>query len=287
MKMKKIIVSVLAAVLTIGAASAQEPVLSGRVESKRFIALGEPSSVVRVTMVVRKESVRSGPYARYCNKLLGVIPPVSDKDIYSVANVTVSLGDASATPLKAQGLGVVSHIMSDTSFVKIPSDRTDSKVRSQEEMANLAAARIFTLRKVKYDLVSGYAGENVFGAGLADAIKRLDDMEQECLALFLGKQFVTEEVYTFDIVPQKGKNSYTVCVIADGEGVLPASASGTKIVLELASQTNIGNQSFAMSGKNTNVYRMPDMVRCTVKEGGRELGSAVIPVYQWGVDVEM
>ena len=63
--------------------------------------------------------------------------------------------------------------------------------------ARNAAAAIFSLRKHRLDLISGEAGENVFGAGLPVALERLDRLEQEYLELFLGRRVVTTETRRF------------------------------------------------------------------------------------------
>lgn len=70
-------------------------------------------------------------------------------------------------------------------------------------MAQDAANAIFSLRRHRIDLVTGEAGENVFGAGLKAALEEIDRLEQEYLSLFLGKQFRQRIVREFSVVPSR------------------------------------------------------------------------------------
>ena len=53
------------------------------------VAYALPRSVVRVQVVAERESVRVGPYARFTQKLLGVMAPLADKDIYTIQSATL------------------------------------------------------------------------------------------------------------------------------------------------------------------------------------------------------
>ena len=64
----------------------------------------------------------------------------------------------------------------------------DTVITPGGEPAAQAAQSIFTIRKKRMDLITGDAGENVFGAGLKDALEALDAREQAYLELFLGKK---------------------------------------------------------------------------------------------------
>lgn len=181
------------------------------------MAYALPRSVVRVQVVAERESVRVGPYARFAQKLLGVMAPLADKDIYTIQSATLcaaqeadpaevyALDNPDKSPLRiydvtpegfvaASAAGqkplppawdcagplrgpvpdrceAVSYLDSDTSFVKVSVDRLSLVEKSPESMAQDAANAIFSLRRHRIDLVTGEAGENVFGAGLKAALE--------------------------------------------------------------------------------------------------------------------
>ena len=58
---------------------------------------------------------------------------------------------------------VLSQIDSDTSLVKVQVDRRSTVEQSPESAALDAANMIFMIRKNRMELISGNAGENVFG----------------------------------------------------------------------------------------------------------------------------
>ncbi|HAY31196.1 DUF4831 family protein, partial [Alistipes sp.] len=78
------------------------------------------------------------------------------------------------------------YVECDTAFLKVPIDKQSTVEKSAESMAADAANMIFSLRRHRLDLVTGEAGENVFGGGLKAALDEISRLEQEYLALFLG-----------------------------------------------------------------------------------------------------
>ena len=88
--MRKLMISVLAGSLTVAAASAQVKAYKpSKPMEGNTVAYALPRSVVRVQVVAERESVRVGPYARFAQKLLGVMAPLADKDIYTIQSATL------------------------------------------------------------------------------------------------------------------------------------------------------------------------------------------------------
>ena len=67
---------------------------------------------------------------------------------------------------------------------------------------------IFSLRRHRLDLVTGEAGENVFGGGLKAALDEISRLEQEYLALFLGKQYRQTVAREYNALPSKDENTF-------------------------------------------------------------------------------
>lgn len=240
-----------------------------------------PSTTIRATLLVERQVVRVGPYARYAQKYLGVVAPLADKQSIEVRRATLAAEPADIAPEPAQA--------SDPSFPSLPVDRTDFTARSADEAAQQAAATIFALRKARIELITGTAGENVFGDGLRAALEEIDRLEAEYLALFMGKQAVQTRIVTFDIVPQRGETSRVVARFSPTDGILAADdLTGEPIVLELKQAGVIGAPapSTAKPSKNappTVRTLLPAQVDCRLLLGAEELTSARVAVHQLGV----
>lgn len=335
--MRKILVAALVlTTLTAGALSAQVRSYKATASEPgpNSIVYALPQTAVEVTLIVEKESIRKGPYARFAQKYLGVMAPLSDKDIYKITGARIGYGEEAdpsqlyvlenpeKSPLKLYypspegfiaapaggtapaalsyaaavssitdgSIETVSHVKSDTSFVKVSVDRRESMERSTEDMAAAAADMIYTIRKRRMELITGEAGENVFGTGLRSALDELDRMEQEYLALFLGKQSRQQIVSEFTVIPEKGKNNTTVCRFSETAGAVPASdLSARPIVLEMIAEKKV--QSMPPTAKpakgGTFFYRIADIADCVLIDGKREIARERIPVYQFGTVVEI
>lgn len=274
-----------------------------------------PYTTVKVAIAVERESIRKGPYARFAQKYLGVMAPLADKDIYTIRgaqlayadpeskSVTVSakvgavnyfenadavFNDMGLNPVVMQKT-VISHLESDSTFVKVSPDRMTTIEKSPEQMAKEAADAIFTLRKRRFDLVTGEAGENVFGAGMSAALVEIARLEQEYLSLFLGKQTLQTIVKEYNVVPVADKNSYIVARFSSTAGLVSdTDLGGRPIILMLKSEASV---SQPVAGKKDSrpmiYYRVADFVNCRLMDASAELAKERIPMYQFGVTLEV
>ncbi len=253
------------------------------------------ATVVRVTVKAEKQIIRTGPYARFAQKYLGVIAPLSDKYFCTVAEAAITVGSAAAFAADHPGVWAgtpalpVSHTRNAVEFTKIPIDRQDALERSPEDAAREAAKTIFMLRKHRIELITGVAGENVFGAGLAAALSEIDRLEEEYLSLFMGKQSVQTIVRTYDIVPQAGELSRVVCRYSPEGGLLPADdLSGSPLVLQMAVTDKPLSAPVARTDKRDKnapdpVYRLvPANVALRLVDGGREVAAIRAQITQMG-----
>ena len=339
--MKQILIPLcLLAVTAVGVQAQVKATKGVVVGNSKSVVYALPRTTLKVTVVVEKESIRKGPYARYAQKYLGVMAPLADKDIYTIVSgkigyaqeadpnevytlenpdrspmqlYTPSVEGFLAAPLdgaasipsafkpavpagpaapKAMDKGkikVLSLIDSDTSFVKVQVDRRSTVEQSPESAARDAANTIFTIRKNRMELISGNAGENVFGQGLKAALDELNRLEEEYLALFLGKQFKQTIVREYDVVPEAGKTSAVVCRFTEFGGLLPSSdLSGRPILVEMTPEMKVQGGSMGESkGKNTIYYRVADIANCRLLDGNRELAQSRVPVYQFGEVIQV
>lgn len=193
----------------------------------------------------------------------------------------VSLNSLYGTTTERNGLA------DSDSFGELPVNRTSTVEKSTEQMAADAANAIFTLRKRRFDLVTGETGENVFGAGLEAALREMDRIESEYLALFIGKRYTQRMVKTFSVLPS-AKGTTIVCRFSPTKGVVPdTDLSGRPIVLEMTAEaSDNGPAAGAGGGSKKGVvsvrYRVPAVQTVKLVDGNDELARERIPVFQLG-----
>lgn len=273
-----------------GAASAQNPYIAlvGVAETADGVVVSDPRSVLAVDLVVECDKALAGPYARYAQKYLGVRASLTDKVAWSVRSASVALLDEDACYLSecpdASGPQVVSHAVSDEEFARLQPDKVSTAVSSLEDAARSAANTIFSLRRHRLELITGEAGENVFGEGLRAALDEIARLEQSYLELFLGKRVVTTQSRRYVVYPQSDKKQYIVCRFSVVDGLLPESdLSGDMVLLRI--EPSFAAPSFVEAGPkelNFVTCRVADLSTCTVICAGRECARSVLPLYEFG-----
>ena len=293
MAMKRIISLMSLAVLVCGAATAQntpyKAVVGTYVDASGALAVSDPSTSVAVDLIVEKEQTVVGPYARYAQKFLNMRGSLVDKTVYSLKGVKLAVTggeDVIADAVPAAEVTETSYMGSASEFAKVLPDRMSATAVSEEEAAANAAQAIFSIRKHRMDLITGEAGENVFGAGLKDALAALDAAEQEYLELFFGKRVVTTSVERVVIPMVEGVQSYAVARISSSAGVVAADAKdGDAVTLEVAPSGRARLSSIVEAdpkSKTAVKVRVADPSTCTVKVGDKVLTSAVLPLFEMG-----
>lgn len=291
--MKRIISLMSLAVLACGAATAQntpyKAVVGTYVDASGALAVSDPSTSVAVDLIVEKEQTVVGPYARYAQKFLNMRGSLVDKTVYSLKGVKLAVTggeDVIADAVPAAEVTETSYMGSASEFAKVLPDRMSATAVSEEEAAANAAQAIFSIRKHRMDLITGEAGENVFGAGLKDALAALDAAEQEYLELFFGKRVVTTSVERVVIPMVEGVQSYAVARISSSAGVVATDAKdGDAVTLEVAPSGRARLSSIVEAdpkSKTAVKVRVADPSTCTVKVGDKVLTSAVLPLFEMG-----
>lgn len=293
MAMKRIISLMSLAVLACGAATAQntpyKAVVGTYIDASGALAVSDPTTSVAVDLIVEKEQTVVGPYARYAQKFLNMRGSLVDKTVYSLKGVKLAVTggeDVIADAVPAAEVTETSYMGSASEFAKVLPDRMSATAVSEEEAAANAAQAIFSIRKHRMDLITGEAGENVFGAGLKDALAALDAAEQEYLELFFGKRVVTTSVERVVVPMVEGVQSYAVARISSSAGVVAADAKdGDAVTLEVAPSGRARLSSIVEAdpkSKTAVKVRVADPSTCTVKVGDKVLTSAVLPLFEMG-----
>lgn len=283
------------ALLWCGLGTAQNPYIAvqGAVQSETGIVVSQPRTVLGVDVTVRCEKILCGPYARYAQKFLGVLAPLTDKTIWSVEGASVALLDERAAleapELEAPRSETMAYAVSDEGFARIQADKMDVNVLALEDAARSAASAIFSLRRHRTDLVTGEAGENVFGEGLQAALAEIARLEQSYLELFLGKRIVTTRTQRRVVYPDAEKRQYIVARFSEAAGLLPESDLSGDMVLLRIEPSGTASAGIEADPKVREVVacRVADPSTCTVICGGREYARAVLPLFEFGRTVNV
>ena len=281
--------------LLVGGVSAQNPyiALQGANETASGVVVSQPRTILAVDVTVERDQTLTGPYARYAQKYLGVRAPLADKTTWNITGAQIALLDCgtcldAGAPAPAS-TRIFNHAASDEEFARLQPDKTDMTTPALEDAARAAADRIFSLRRHRIELITGEAGENVFGEGLKAALAEIDRMEQSYLELFLGKRIVSTETRRYVVYPQADKKQYIVCRFSPAAGLLPDSdLSGDIVLLQIEPSGNT-KCDLEAGPKETSVVacRVADPSTCTVLSGGREYARAVLPVFEFGRTVNV
>ena len=214
------------ALVALAATSSAQTIKAGLYDSKGVAVVAEVDPVVvNVTLRVATEQFTPGIYARYAQKYLGKRATLSEYSSIELIDGRLELGTAEkVAPMVAQ----------EPYALPLSTNRLNATAQTTEEQAAATAELLFSLRKHRLDLITGEAGENVFGAGLKAALDEIARMEREYLDMFYGSKSVSEQLYTFNVTITPDKNEYMVCRFSDKVGIVPADdLSGRPIVVKV------------------------------------------------------
>lgn len=161
---------------------------------------------------------------------------------------------------------------------------TDDKM-SEKEIAQSIVEEIKKIRLAYFDLISGYQEVN-YGNTITYMLEELKKMENEYLALFVGKVEKNDIVKTFYIIPEEGTNNYSIAKFSDKEGFNSKTGDNVRITLQEMSSSNVKGISEDVI-KNTTynnkmVYREPAYVNMKLMKGDEILIDNRIQISQLG-----
>ncbi|NBJ05201.1 DUF4831 family protein [Alistipes sp. Z76] len=297
--MKRVLsIAALALALHTGA-SAQNTIYKAVVgtytDASGAVVVSDPSTIVAVDLIIEKEQTIVGPYARYAQKYLDVRGSLVEKTIYTVKDARLSVLDGDEAFRSGEttpyAIATVSYMGSETEFPKVLPDRLTATAQSAEDAAAAAAQAIFSIRKHRMELITGEAGENVFGGGLKDALEALDAKEQEYLELFLGKKVVTTSTERIIIPMVAEQQNYHVARVSISAGILPPTSTdgeAVTLILTPSGSAKLGSLPEADLRDKTAVrVRIADNTNCVVAVGDKPVASAVLPIFELGRTVSV
>lgn len=291
--MKRMLLTLVASFFVL-ALAAQNPyftTLGVVVNEEGEISYNVPHTTLAVDLTVAVERTVAGPYARYAQKFLGVRAPLTDRVEWRVVGGELAiLSDEElmqAAQLPAPSEEFTRHAVGTTDFARIQPDKQTILMPETETAAHEAAAMIFSLRKHRQELITGEAGENVFGEGLRAALDEIARQEQALLELFLGKQFRTTTSHRYVVTPEASKQQYIVARFSSEEGLLPSNdLLGDMVLLEIKPQptAEVGADIVEAGVKdlNTAAILVANRATCTLSVAGENYAEKVLPIFEFG-----
>lgn len=278
------LVALLCSVATLTAQNNATIALSGVVDG----VIHAPATTLTVDLEVAHEVTLCGPYARYAQKLLGVRAPLTDKSEWRVTRAAIGLAESSAhqvAPFEAAATERLRYADSEQEFALIPVDKSSTVTLPLEDAAEAAARALFNLRHHRQELITGEAGEHVFGEGLKSALEEIARQEQAYLELFLGKQITTYTTKRIVVSPEASKKQYVVCRFSREQGLLPASdLTGNMVVLQINPQESVISPVAEAGVKDTSYVTavVANQATCTIQVEGTEVAREVLPIFEFG-----
>lgn len=182
-------------------------------------------------------------------------------------------------------------LVTDTSFVRVPVERTIIEQKSPAMKAEEAAEFILDLRTSRFELLSGVYEVYPDGEAMAATIEKLDELENSYLSLFTGKTITRTIKRDYIIVPEPGSSDsrYMLDMFSGLLGFVPEElmeGQPLEIQIKPVGKTRDLDNYFAGAAESDSYnewyYRVPDVAELSVLLGGEVLTQQRISLYQSG-----
>ena len=121
--------------------------------------------------------------------------------------VNASFPGSVANPIKEESRVSYKTIQTEDNIVQVPVEHKVKSAKSMEDMAAEAAEMILSVRKDRLNIVSGNTDASYSGEAMGAALKELDRIEKEYMALFQGYTVKRTFTASFDVVPEQGQHA--------------------------------------------------------------------------------
>jgi hypothetical protein len=182
-------------------------------------------------------------------------------------------------------------LVTDTSFVRVPVDRTIVEQKTIAKKAEEAADFILLLRSSRFEMLTGQYEVYPAGEAMAAAIDRIDRLEDSYLSLFIGKNLRTVCHRSFFVIPEPGPSptAYRLGMFSGQLGFIPEELrEGVPLEVRInpeGTTTDVAelySQVPEDGSYNLIYFRIPDVVALKVMLGDRLLKDERISVFQSG-----
>ena len=204
------------------------------------------------------------------------------------AKASASFNDALATDPEKQTIVIeYQEVQTDTGMVTMPIEQKVMVEKTLEDRACEAAEVILHLRKERMNIVTGNTDATFYGNSMEVALKEMDRLEKQYMALFEGYTVTKTFNGSFEIVPSAGSQNQRYLVFRLTEdGFADEGTHGVPYYLNLepeSPQQADEDQSNQRRGRTYALrYRIPMVFKVTLTQDSKPLLSARVPVYQLG-----
>lgn len=178
-------------------------------------------------------------------------------------------------------------VQTDTGLVNMPIEHKVMVEKTLEDKASEAAEVILHLRKERMNIITGNTDANFYGNSMEVALKEIDRLEKEYMALFEGYTVTKTFNGCFEVVPSAGAGTqrYLVFRLMD-DGFATEGTRGVPYYLYLEEESTqpASDESASQRRGKTNPlrFRTPMVCKVTFTQDAKPLVTARIPVYQLG-----
>ena len=189
-------------------------------------------------------------------------------------------------------------IETDTGFVRVPYLYEREVQLTREEQAEEAANFIIKIRKRRFKLMSGQYDVFPEGIALQYAVENLTILEQQYVALFIGK--FRDEYYraTYKYVPgeEPQDQPYVLFRFSPEKGLLPSNdLTGKPVALEVkrsGTMKIVDNLTYKPPGEEEKdnkalFYRIPDPANIRITDETTTLAEKEVLIHQFGPIVRL
>ena len=183
-------------------------------------------------------------------------------------------------------------ILMDSTFIKVPVTKQQLIVKTIDEKAEEAAKVILRIRRRRIRVLTGKGEIPVSDAG----ILKLDELEKEYLALFIGKNLEERKRFTLYVTPQSGEvfEHIELFEFSSESGILERHQDNSAVLSltvrrqqEMQGLNNYGLGNQLPLQTNALYYRVPDLAEVQISYGDEILLKERVSVYQYGAILSM
>ncbi len=264
-------------------ASAQQVVKKriGVYQQNGNVEIAEATTTLVIDLVVEREQFVAGPYARYAQKYLGNRASLVDRDEYRLVGADVAVLRDDAYFAEEVAIAVAEPQQTTQSMLSV--DRMSASEKSAESLAKDAADKIFALRRSRYELVTGDFGDGVYGAGLESALREMDKMERELLAMFYGTSLVTRSAERIIYPVNASQTTSVIARLSATSGIVEKDDLSGEIVMVVITPSQMEYPASAEKGKVA--YRYANNAEVVVALGQQVVARRILPLYEFGQTV--
>lgn len=245
------------------------------------VEIAEATTTLVVDLVVEREQFVAGPYARYAQKYLGNRASLVDKDEYRLVSADVAVLRDEAYFAEEATIAVSEPQQTTQSMLSV--DRMSASEKSAESLAKDAADKIFMLRRSRFELVTGDFGDGVYGAGLESALREIDKMESELLAMFYGTTSVTQSTERIIYPVNASQTTSVIARLSATSGIVEKDDLSGEIIMVVITPSQMEYPASAEKGKVA--YRYANNAEVVVALGQQVVARRILPLYEFGQTV--